>query len=136
MYKRQNLVDVGALEIAICREQPRVEAKINVKSMFVGESSVTVKAQLSTESDCRLWETYESASVLDRSVEIPPMLQYSRELYVTYLDEDLLIIRDASGVPELLVRKEKVFSKDWGTEPAEVEDMSPPGTEDDVSPSD
>ena len=42
---------------------------------------------------------------------------------VTYVDEDILIIRDASGVPELLVRKEKDFSKQWGTEPSEAEDL-------------
>ena len=41
---------------------------------------------------------------------------------VTYVDEDILIIRDASGVPELLVRKDKEFSKNWGTEPSEAED--------------
>ncbi len=47
----------------------------------------------------------------------PQALQYARDLYVTYVDEDLLIIRDASGVPEVLVRKEKTFSKNWGTDP-------------------
>ena len=42
------------------------------------------------------------------TIEIPEVLQYSRELYVTYLDEDLLVVRDGSGVPELLVRPSKV----------------------------
>lgn len=110
------VVDVGDLEISICREQPRVEAKVDVKS-FLGESSVVVKAQLDVESEVRLRETYESATVMDRVIELPELLQYSRELYVTYLDEDILIIRDGSGVPELLVRKEKTFSRNWGTDP-------------------
>lgn len=109
-------MDVGDLEISICREQPRVEAKVDVKS-FLGESSVVVKAQLDVESEVRLRETYESATVMDRVIELPELLQYSRELYVTYLDEDILIIRDGSGVPELLVRKEKTFSRNWGTDP-------------------
>jgi hypothetical protein len=54
-------------------------------------------------------------------VEFPELLQYSRALYVTYVDEDILIIRDDSGVPELLVRKEKNFSRNWGTDPEETD---------------
>merc|ERR1712232_1508456 len=116
-----SVVDVGDLEISISREQPRIEAKVNAKS-FLGETSVIVKARLEVESDVRLRETYESATVMDRSIEIPEPLQYSRQLYVTYVDEDILITRDDSGVPELLVRKEKVFTNSWGTEPSEVDD--------------
>jgi len=111
-----SIVSVGELEISICREQPRIEAKVDVKS-FLAESSVIVKAKLDAESDVRLREMYESATVMDRSVELPGILQYSRDLYVTYLDEDILIVRDSSGVPELLVRKEKTFSNNWGTDP-------------------
>jgi hypothetical protein len=79
------------------------------------------------ESDIRLRETYESATVLDQAIDIPKQLQYFRDLYIVYLDNDLLIVRDGSGVPEVLVRKEKTFSRKWGTEPNEVEDMVPPG---------
>jgi hypothetical protein len=111
------LVDVGDLEISISRQQPRVEASIDVKLFGGAESNIKVTARLDVESDIRLRETYESATVLDRNVELPQALQYARDLYVTYVDEDLLIIRDASGVPEVLVRKEKTFSKNWGTDP-------------------
>lgn len=123
------LVDVGALGISISREQPRVEARVKVKSMLLGESSVVVKARLDVVSDIRLRETYESATVLGQNVAIPDFLQYSRELYVTYVDEDLLVVRDASGVPELLVRKEKDFTRNWGTEPTSVDDELAPGEE-------
>jgi hypothetical protein len=40
-------------------------------------------------------------------VELPEFLQYSRDLFVTYVDEDLLVVRDGSGIPELLVRPYK-----------------------------
>jgi hypothetical protein len=43
--------------------------------------------------------------VLGQNVDIPEALQYSRDLYIAYLDEDILIVRDGSGVPEILVRK-------------------------------
>jgi hypothetical protein len=128
------LVDVGDLEIAISRQQPRVEATVSVKLLGgSAESKVSVKARLEVESDIRLRETYESATVLGRDVAIPEPLEYSRDLYVTYVDEDLLIVRDATGVPEVLVRKHKTFSQNWGTEPGEVNDMVPPGDGEDAS---
>lgn len=91
--------------IAISREQPRVEAKIDVKFLGGASNDVSVKAHLEPRSDVRLSETYESATVLGQNVDIPEALQYSRDLYIAYLDEDILIVRDGSGVPEILVRK-------------------------------
>lgn len=123
------IVSVGDLEISISREQPRIEAKVDVKTFGSFASSVVVKARLEVESEVRLRETYESATVMDRNIELPELLQYSRDLYVTYVDEDILVVRDGSGVPELLVRKEKSFSRNWGTEPSDVDDMVPPGEE-------
>jgi hypothetical protein len=122
------LVDVGDLEISISREQPRIEASISV-SLLGSESDVKVTARLETLSGVRLRETYEAATVLGRDVEIPKQLQYQRELYVTFVDDELLVVRDGSGVPEVLVRKSKTFQKNWGTEPSALEDMVPPGEE-------
>lgn len=99
------LVDVGDLEISISREQPRIEAKVSVKLFGGNENEIVVKARLNVESDVRMTETYEAATVLDQVVELPEAVQYSRDLYITYLDDDLLVVRDASGVPEVLVRK-------------------------------
>jgi len=98
-------VETSDLEIAISREQPRIEASIDV-SLFGGSSnSVVVEARLNVVSDVRMIETYEGATILGQSIDLPQAVQYSRDLYVTYLDEDILIVRDGSGVPELLVRK-------------------------------
>ena len=132
-----NLVDiVGSLDITISREAPRVEGQVTVKTLLGGESSVKVKSNLEVVSDIRLRETYESATVLGGNVvDLPGFMQYSREFYVTYLDEDLLVIRDGSGVPELLIRKEKSFTRNWGSEPTSVDDNLSPGEEDDDEPS-
>jgi len=132
-----NLVDVvGSLDITISREAPRVEAKAKVKTLLGGSSTVTVKSNLEVVSDIRMRETYESATVLGGNVlDLPGFLQYSREIYVTYLDEDLLVIRDGSGVPELLIRKEKSFVRNWGIEPTTVDDELAPGEEDSDEPS-
>lgn len=122
------LIDVGDLEIAISRDQPRIEAKVTLKAgAGNAKSAVSVKARLEVQSDIRLKETYESAAVINQSVNLPTLFQYSRDIYVTYLDEDLLIVRDGSGVPEILIRKQASFSKEWGTEPSDLDDMTAPG---------
>jgi hypothetical protein len=90
---------------AISREQPRIEASVPVKFLGGTENEVQVTARLDVDSSVRLTETYESATVLGNSIDLPQAVQYSRDLYVTYVDEDLLVVRDASGVPEVLVRK-------------------------------
>ena len=53
----------------------------------------------------RLKETYASLSSFGRDVDVPANLRYERTLYVTYLDDELLVCRDDSGVPEVLLRK-------------------------------
>jgi hypothetical protein len=100
------LVELGELEIAISREQPRIEAKIDVKFLGGASNDVVVKASLKSKSAIRLTETYESATLLGQSIDLPEAVQYSRDLYIAYLDEDILIVRDGSGVPEILVRKQ------------------------------
>ena len=126
-----NLIDiVGSLDITISREAPRVEGQVTVKTLIGGDSSIKVKSNLEVVSDIRLRETYESATGLGgQAVDLPGFMQYSRDVYVTYLDEDLLVIRDGSGVPELLIRKEKSFTRIWGDEPTTVDDSLAPGEE-------
>mmetsp|Transcript_28688 Transcript_28688/g.36961 ORF Transcript_28688/g.36961 Transcript_28688/m.36961 type:complete len:237 (+) Transcript_28688:1-711(+) len=99
------LVELGDLEISISRTQPRIEAKIDAKLFGGSEDSIEVKSRLDEVSGLRFTETYESAAVLGQTVDIPDALQYSRDLYVSYVDEDILVVRDGAGVPEILVRK-------------------------------
>jgi hypothetical protein len=105
VWKLVKLTSLFYPNAAISREQPRVEAKIDVKFLGGASNDVSVKAHLEPRSDVRLSETYESATVLGQNIDIPEALQYSRDLYIAYLDEDILIVRDGSGVPEILVRK-------------------------------
>ncbi|KAL3776299.1 hypothetical protein ACHAW5_002608 [Stephanodiscus triporus] len=99
------LVELGDLEISISRVQPRIEAKIEVKLFGGSTDTIEVKARLEEDSGLRFTETYESATVLGQMVDLPEALQYSRDLYVSYVDEDILVVRDGSGIPEILVRK-------------------------------
>lgn len=97
-------VELGDLSILISREQPRIEASIDTK-LFGNESQIRVNADLEIETGMRMKESYEKASVMGNDVEIPEQIRYSRELYITYLDDDLLVVRTASGVPEILMRQ-------------------------------
>ncbi|KAL3823817.1 hypothetical protein ACHAXA_011604 [Cyclostephanos tholiformis] len=99
------LVELGDLEISISRVQPRIEAKIEVKLFGGSTDTIEVKARLEEDSGLRFTETYESASVLGQTIDLPDALQYSRDLYVSYVDEDILVVRDGAGIPEILVRK-------------------------------
>lgn len=125
-----NLIQVGAPIIAISREEPRVEARSQVQ---FGNSATDVKitSTLEAESDTRLKETNSAISLTTgsstpRAFELPQQLQYSRLLFITYLDDDLLVVRDDTGVPEILFRKEKEFPLSEG-EPSSADDDISPG---------
>jgi hypothetical protein len=128
------LVEPRTVEITISRTQPRILATAAVQLLGSTEK-VEVRARMEVQSDLRFRETYESVTIPGSSApwRIPKPLQYARDLYITYLDEDLLVVRDASGIPEVLVRPEKQFSKNWGTEPSAVDDLVPPGDGEDAS---
>mmetsp|Transcript_15666 Transcript_15666/g.21456 ORF Transcript_15666/g.21456 Transcript_15666/m.21456 type:complete len:268 (-) Transcript_15666:155-958(-) len=99
------ICEVGDLVISISRDQPRIEANIKVKFFGGQENEISVKADLKTISGVRMTEEYASATVLGNDINLPDAARYSRDLYITYVDEDILVVRDASGVPEILVRK-------------------------------
>merc|ERR1712216_310853 len=71
-----SLVELGDLEISISRSQPRIEAKMDVKLFGGSEDTIEVKARLDEDSGLRFTETYESASVLGQTIELPGALQY------------------------------------------------------------
>jgi len=48
---------------------------------------------------------FASLKAFGRDHSSPANLRYSRELFVSSLDEDILVMRDESGVPDVLLRK-------------------------------
>ena len=91
--------------IAISSEQPRVEASTTVTLAGLGAQDIKVTTTLEAETGARLKETYSGLSAAGRDLDVPANLRYSRKLFVTYLDEDILVMRDESGVPDVLLRK-------------------------------
>eukprot|EP00899_Mesostigma_viride_P018028 jgi/Mesvir1/26226/Mv02403-RA.1 len=87
------VIGEGGMTIATCKV-----------SIFGGRSTeVKLRTKLSPESDVRMRETYEDIDLgTGRMVEIPPQMRFERSLVVTYLDDNLLVVRDRNGTPDIL----------------------------------
>ncbi|CAB1100153.1 unnamed protein product [Ectocarpus sp. CCAP 1310/34] len=125
------VVDLKGVTLTINRDQPRVEAAVKA-SVFGTEAQVKVRTRLEQKSDMRLQEVYEEAEVAGVTIPIPARIQACgcprRTLYITYLDDDIMIARDDTGAPDLLVRKQKDFRFNTGTPSTSEEDDSSPGS--------
>lgn len=112
-------VDLSSVKLAISREQPRVSATAMLQLGRI-DARVQVQYRLEAESGFRLLETYETGTVeaAPLNFALPRLMgssakllekAVSRPIFITYLDDELLISRDAIGGFDLLVRKEKAF---------------------------
>ena len=102
-----DLVDVQDSFVTISAEQPRIEASTKVRLLSI-ESTATLKSKLEAESAVRLLETYEAAETKwPTTLSLPfgsSPLEYKRSVLVSYLDDELLVLRDTAGRPDVLVR--------------------------------
>ncbi|CAM9221909.1 unnamed protein product, partial [Hapterophycus canaliculatus] len=101
-----SVVDLDGITLTISRDQPRVEAAVKA-TVFGTQAQVKVRTRLEQKSDMRLQEVYEEAEVAGVTIPIPARIQPRRTLYITYLDDDIMIARDDTGAPDLLIRKQK-----------------------------
>ncbi|GMH78222.1 hypothetical protein TL16_g07716, partial [Triparma laevis f. inornata] len=120
---------LGSPSVQIAISRPGTEPRVTATAKSNGgsfDSEITLNADLQTAGPIRLKETYQSLKSPLGEFEIPKALQYSRPLYVTYLDDDLLVLRDESGVPEVLSRAgvESSSEKDPGS--VDVSDVVEP----------
>mmetsp|Transcript_3122 Transcript_3122/g.6099 ORF Transcript_3122/g.6099 Transcript_3122/m.6099 type:complete len:262 (+) Transcript_3122:41-826(+) len=107
--------------------QPRVTTE--VFSTALGEKrEARLFSNLQQVSSVRLREDVIEAEVFGQRSLLPGPLARSRTLYVSYLDDELLIVRDESGSAEVLVRKQDMrFS-------AGADLSTPSYTDDDMTP--
>ncbi|CAM9963742.1 unnamed protein product [Scytosiphon promiscuus] len=122
-----SVVDLDGITLTISRDQPRVEAAVKA-SVFGAQAQVKVRTRLEQKSDMRLQEVYEEAEVAGVTIPIPARIQPRRTLYITYLDDDIMIARDDKGAPDLLIRKQKDFRFNTGTPSTSEDDDSSPGS--------
>lgn len=98
-------LEILDLQLTISPGAAETEAKFSV---FGNDQMVSFRSDLQAASDVRLSENFNEAEVAGRKVSLPGPAKFSRELFITYLDDDLLVVRDESGIPDVLVRKEEV----------------------------
>ena len=58
----------------------------------------------------RLRETLVMADFFGQTVDLQGPLRTERDLFVSFLDDDILVVRDESGVPDIWLRKVLFFS--------------------------
>ncbi|CAM9601858.1 unnamed protein product [Chrysoparadoxa australica] len=85
----------------------QTEAAVTV-SVLGRETTLKIRTTLESESDVRLQEVYQDTELGGRTFPLPAFLPLKRTLFVTYLDDELLISRAASGAPDLLIRQQEV----------------------------
>jgi len=105
------LIDVGEATVTISRTQPRVEAALRVRVLSL-ENTLKLFTTLEAKTGSVLVEEYKEIESELFGIKLPlaPPASFSRSLVVSYLDEDLLIVRSLGGAPDVLVRMDKEFS--------------------------
>jgi len=92
------LVDVDDIELNIKADAPRVEASAKV-TVFGNPQTLKTKGDLAASSAVRLRETVQEGDAFGQSFALPGPLNYKRDIIVTYLDDDLLVVRDETVCP-------------------------------------
>eukprot|EP00596_Hydrurales_sp_CCMP1899_P005977 CAMPEP_0119034586 /NCGR_PEP_ID=MMETSP1177-20130426/1576_1 /TAXON_ID=2985 /ORGANISM="Ochromonas sp, Strain CCMP1899" /LENGTH=208 /DNA_ID=CAMNT_0006992111 /DNA_START=149 /DNA_END=775 /DNA_ORIENTATION=+ len=124
-----SVVDITDLSLTISSVNPRVTAATTIK-IASAKIDVEVKLELEALSGTRLRETYKDMKIssLDLPLSSLPMQVASREMIVSYLDEDLLIVRDPFGSPEILRRKNMEFLSSSEPYNADMDDITAPSS--------
>jgi hypothetical protein len=117
-----DLVDVQDAFVTIREDQPRVEGSLHARVLSF-ENTVKLTSKLEAESAVRLVETYDAAesSFMNLKLPLQSALQYKRSILVSYLDEELLVVRDALGRPDILMR---VGEAPWSSSSTARDDVS------------
>merc|ERR1719247_1443812 len=104
-----DLVDVRETFLTIKQEQPRAEASVGLRLLSL-ENELKLVSKLEAESAVRLVETYDAAESEYMSLRLPfqSPVQYKRSVLVSYLDEELLVVRDGLGRADVLMRCDDV----------------------------
>merc|ERR1719238_1576130 len=105
-----DLVDVQDTYLTIAPEQPRATSEVKVRVLSF-ENSIKLASQLEAESAVRLVETYDAAESEYMSLRLPfasTPVSYKRSLLISYLDDEMMVVRDALGRPDVLMRVDEV----------------------------
>lgn len=101
-----NLVQVKMVQLKIPSLPGESTATMGLVLGGQTNANVELNCELVATGPAKLTETgkeviYDGGS----PVQVPEQLQYSRDLVVTYIDDQLLVVRDATGSPDILIRE-------------------------------
>eukprot|EP00239_Pterosperma_sp_CCMP1384_P011020 CAMPEP_0197862904 /NCGR_PEP_ID=MMETSP1438-20131217/39999_1 /TAXON_ID=1461541 /ORGANISM="Pterosperma sp., Strain CCMP1384" /LENGTH=316 /DNA_ID=CAMNT_0043480621 /DNA_START=102 /DNA_END=1052 /DNA_ORIENTATION=- len=102
-----NVLKADSLTLTISSSTVEAVSKI---SALGRDQEVTLMTSIAPESETRLKETYTGLKAAGRSVDLPESAKFQRTLFITYLDENLLVARDETGAPDILMKKSPVDS--------------------------
>jgi len=97
---------IGPVQVTIASAdagQPRVESQTSL-SLAGGAltNDLIIRANLAARSDICLREEFVECEALGQRLLLPGPLALARSLFVTYLDEEVLILRDDGGLVNVL----------------------------------
>merc|ERR1712185_833585 len=100
-----DLIDVQDTYLTIAAEQPRATAEVKVRVLSF-ENTIKLASRLEAESAVRLVETYDAVESEYLNLRLPfqSPVQYKRSVLVSYLDDEMMVVRDALGRPDVLMR--------------------------------
>mmetsp|Transcript_2729 Transcript_2729/g.4079 ORF Transcript_2729/g.4079 Transcript_2729/m.4079 type:complete len:208 (+) Transcript_2729:114-737(+) len=86
----------------LIREEPFCsEAKVGIR-ILGRPTSISVSSKLQVESGVRIRENYQSAMISE--LPLVASLKLNRAFFITYIDDDILIVRDENGSIDLFVK--------------------------------
>jgi len=116
-----DVIDVQETFLTISADQPRAVSSTQLRFLSF-ENTVRLACKLEAESAVRLSETYmySESDYMNLKLPFQSPVEYKRSLLVSYLDEELLVVRDSQGRPDILMRCD---ANEWsasamGSEPA------------------
>jgi hypothetical protein len=100
-----DIVDIGDTYLTISPMQPRAVAEVKVRLLSF-ENTIKLASNLEEESAARLSETYDSieSEYMDFRLPLQQPAEFKRSVLISYLDDELMVVRDAMGRPDILSR--------------------------------
>merc|ERR1712050_334641 len=89
----KEVVQTSAIKLNILPENPKAEVTVNF-TVSNRTEPVILRTDLDAESGCRIREKYIELEILGQAAAVPEALRYERLLFITYLDESLMVVRD------------------------------------------